>query len=147
MEKSGNRDKVILKGMATLFQVFDMHYTIHFYKDLLSFEIVSTSEPYTSPEDVDWAWLRYNDIDVMFNTAYEREHRPPLPDPKHQVAHGDTSLYFGCPNVEQLYNYFIANGLKLKEPIITKYQFKAIYVKDPDGYELCFHWPLDGRWD
>lgn len=147
MEDKNTRNKVVLKGMAPLFQVFDMPTTIHFYRDLLSFEIVSTSEPYSSAEDVDWAWLRYNEMDVMFNTAFEREFRPPSPEMNDIKAHGDTSLYFGCPNVDEVYDYFLSKGLKLKEPIITKYQFKAIYVKDPDGYELCFHWPLDGRWD
>jgi glyoxylase I family protein len=34
-----------VEGVAPLFQVFDMPASIHFYRDLLGFEVINTSKP------------------------------------------------------------------------------------------------------
>jgi hypothetical protein len=57
-------------------------------------------------------------------------------------AHKDTVLYFGCADIDALYKKFRAAGLEMAEPVITQYNFKAIYFSDPDRYGLCFHWPI-----
>lgn len=62
-----------LRGLAPLLQVFDMPASIRFYRDLLGFELVSTSHP---GEQFDWALLRLNGVELMLNTAYEAEARP-----------------------------------------------------------------------
>jgi glyoxylase I family protein len=146
---ANNQDHIKLKlvGMTPLFQVFDMPASIRFYRDVLGFEIISTSAPYSVAEDVDWALLRYNEIEVMLNTAYEKEKRPSVPVLTRITSHSDTCLYFGCPEIDKMYDHLAGQGIMLGKPIITGYQFKAIYIKDPDGFELCFHWPLDDRWD
>ena len=85
---------VDIKGLAPLIYVFDMPASVHFYRDLLGFELVATSRPGTS---CGWALLRLNGVELMLNTAYEDERRPPAPEPPRVAAHGDTALYFGCP--------------------------------------------------
>ena len=129
---------ILVKGMAPLLQVFDMPASIHFYRDILGFELVQSSSP---EDDCDWCLLKLQEIELMLNTAYEKEYRPAEPDSVRVLHHDDTALYFGCPDIDAAYNYFVEKGLQLKPPYITGYGFKAIDIADPDGYHLCFHWP------
>jgi glyoxylase I family protein len=68
-----------IRGMTPLLQVFDMPTSLNFYCDVLGFEIVQTDSNTTAPNH-NWVWLRRNEIDLMLNTAYEAETRPPVPD-------------------------------------------------------------------
>lgn len=127
-----------LRGMAPLLQVFDMSTSIAFYRDKLGFDVVATSKP--MDEHFDWALLRLNGVELMLNTAYEKEARPPAPDPDRIAAHEDTAIYFSCPDVDAAYAHFRARNLNVKEPEITYYGMKQLYVSDPDGFSLCFQW-------
>jgi glyoxylase I family protein len=127
-----------IRGLAPLPQVFDMSTSIHFYRDILGFEVVNTSGP---GEDVGWVLLRLHGVELMLNTAYESDQRPPAPDPNRVLGHGDTGLYFGCPDVEQAYVQLRIKGLNVEEPVIRTYGMKQLNVTDPDGYNLCFQWP------
>ena len=73
-----------IRGMAPLLQVFDMPTSIAFYRDVLRFEVVTTSKP--RGEHFDWALLRLNGVELMLNTAYEEDARPPAPDPARIAA-------------------------------------------------------------
>jgi uncharacterized glyoxalase superfamily protein PhnB len=127
-----------IRGMAPLLQVFDMPTSIAFYRDVLGFTV---DQPAEQGDDVDWALLKLQGVELMLNTAYEKPVRPPAPDPARASCHADTALYFGCPDVDAAYAHLRSRGVELKEPTVTHYGFKAIYVTDPDGYQLCFHWP------
>jgi catechol 2,3-dioxygenase-like lactoylglutathione lyase family enzyme len=139
MAESKNTNAFNIEGMVPLFQVFDMPASLNFYRDILGFEIAMSSG---EGDDVDWVLLRFNDIELMLNTAYEKPNRPSSPDSLRNDWHNDVSLYFGCPDTDNLYAYLIEKGLKIKKPEITGYGWKALSMHDPDGYRLCFHWPL-----
>src|SRR6266550_2009093 len=128
-----------IRGMAPLLQVFDMPTSIGFYRDVLGFEVDSTSKP--RGDRFDWALLRLNGVELMLNTAYEDHERPPAPDPARIAGHADTGLFFGCPDVDAAYRYLRAQGVVLEEPAIQDYGMKQLYVTDPDGFKLCFQWP------
>jgi glyoxylase I family protein len=131
-----------IRGMAPLLQVFDMPTSIKFYRDVLGFEVVTTSNPRGEP--FDWALLRLNGVELMLNTAYEEDARPPAPDPARIAAHDDTCLYFGCPDVDAAYAHLRACDIAAKEPKIAPYGMKQLYLSDPDGYNLCFQWAASG---
>jgi catechol 2,3-dioxygenase-like lactoylglutathione lyase family enzyme len=128
-----------IRGMAPLLQVFDMPTSIRFYRDVLGFDVVTTSTP--RGEHFDWALLRLSGVELMLNTAYEEDARPAAPDPARFAMHEDTCLYFGCPNVDAAYAYLRARDVAAKEPEVAHYGMKQLYVSDPDGYSLCFQWP------
>jgi glyoxylase I family protein len=128
-----------VRGLAPLLQVFDMPTSVRFYRDVLGFELASTSHP--GEEHFDWALLRLNGAELMLNTAYERDSRPPKPDPARIAAHRDTSVYFGCPDVDGAYRHLHHRGVRVSEPVVQAYGMKQLYVDDPDGYVLCFQWP------
>src|SRR5271157_71799 len=96
-----------VRGLAPLLQVFDMPTAVHFYRDILGFELVSTSRP---GEHFDWALLSLNGTELMLNTAYESDQRPSAPDPARVAAHDDTALYFGCEDLDAAYRHLCANG-------------------------------------
>ena len=124
--------------MAPLLQVFDMPTSVHFYCDILGFEIVGTDGK-PAPH-FDWVWLRLNDADLMLNTRYEADDRPPSPDPARVASHDDVGLFFGCPDVDAAYAHLRARGVAAREPKVAPYGMKQLYLTDPDGYGLCFQW-------
>jgi catechol 2,3-dioxygenase-like lactoylglutathione lyase family enzyme len=128
-----------VRGVCALLQVFDMPTSVRFYRDVLSFEIVETSP--REGDQFDWGLLRLNDAHVMLNTAYEQDSRPAQPVPTVISAHGDTCLYFACPDVDAAYQHLRTHGIDVSEPKVAPYGMKQLYLADPDGYGLCFQWP------
>jgi uncharacterized glyoxalase superfamily protein PhnB len=127
-----------IHGIAPLIQVFDMPTALRFYRDVLGFKVSATSEP---GDDCNWAHLKLNGAELMLNTAYEADRRPPAPDPARTAGHGDTCLFFGCDDLDAAYQHLRAHGLNVKEPRIAPYGMKQLWFTDPDGYGLCFQWP------
>jgi uncharacterized glyoxalase superfamily protein PhnB len=84
--------------------------------------------------------LRLNEVHVMLNTAYEQDTRPANPNFERKAAHGDTCLYFSCPDVDAAYRHLKSKGIEVDEPKVAPYGMKQVYVHDPDGYALCFQW-------
>jgi len=133
-----------VRGVLTLLQVFDMPASVRFYRDVLGFEVVQTTTP-RKGDQFDWGLLRLNDTELMLNTAYEEDGRPAVPDPARIAAHRDTHLYFSCPDVEGAYRYLQAQGVETDEPEIAPWGSKQLYLRDPDGYTLCFQWPVESK--
>jgi len=131
-----------LRGVCTLLQVFDMPTSIRFYRDVLGFEVLRTTTP-REGDQFDWGLLQLDDVQVMLNTAHEQDHRPAQPDPGRIKAHRDTCLYFGCPDVDAAYRHLQAQGIDVEEPQIAPWGSKQLYVRDPDGYQLCFQWRVE----
>src|SRR5437660_28348 len=127
-----------IRGMAPLLAVFDMPTSIKFYCDILGCEIVN-SDGKPAPE-FDWVLLRLNGVEIMLNTAYEGPERPSEPDAARIAAHRDTTLYFGSPDVDAVYEHLRGKGVKAEAPKVAWYGMKQLYVTDPDGYLLCFQW-------
>ncbi|HEY1400001.1 MAG TPA: VOC family protein [Terriglobales bacterium] len=132
-----------IQGMTPLLQVFDMATSLKFYCDVLGFEIVQTDTNTTAPNH-NWVWLRLNDTDLMLNTAYEYDKRPPVANSRRVASHRDTALFFGAPDVDAVYAYLRAKGIEVKEPTVAPYGMKQLSVRDPDGFGLCFQWKTKG---
>ena len=134
------RMAIEVRGLAPLFQVFDMPTSMAFYLDVLGFELVS-SAPVKRNGSYDWVLLSLHGVEVMLNTAYEDDSRPAAPDPARIAAHEDATLYFGCPDVDAAYAHLRAKGVDLQPPQVAHYGMKQLYLTDPDGFNLCFQWP------
>jgi catechol 2,3-dioxygenase-like lactoylglutathione lyase family enzyme len=128
-----------IRGMTPLLQVFDMARSLRFYCDVLGFAIVQTDANTQAPNH-NWVWLRLNGTDLMLNTAYEYDKRPPAADVRRVAAHDDVTLYLGAPDVDAVYAHLLGKGIDVKEPTIAPYGMKQLYVHDPDGFSLCFQW-------
>ena len=133
-----NKSKI--QGPVTYLEVFDMPTSLHFYRDIIGFTVVYSSG---EGDDVGWVMLQLNDSTLMLNTAYDWDERPEKPDPVRTRGHADVTLYFGYPDIEELYKWLSGKGLDLTTPEVTKYNWKATGLSDPDGYRVCFHWPVE----
>lgn len=132
-----------VQGVAPLVQVFDMPRSIHFYRDVLGFTITGKSPSKSAdPDDVDWVMLQLSDATVMLNTAYDPEDVPETPDAARWSGHQDTCLYFGCRDVDGAYQHLLSQGLKVDPPKVAPYGMKQLYLKDPDGFGICFQWSV-----
>src|SRR5215469_14717634 len=130
-----------LRSLTLLIQVYDMPTSLHFYRDLLGFEIVHTSPALGGPGRFHRVMLRSGGAELMLNTAYEYDdQRPVPPDPARTRAHEDTCLYIGCPDVDAAYQELTAKGVAVNPPKIAPYGMKQLYLRDPDAYALCFQW-------
>ena len=105
-------------GFAPLIQVFDMPTSVRFYRDVLGFTVVGQSGP---GDNFDWGMLRLGDAVMMLNTVYEHDSRPAAPDPARVDAHGDTGLFFGCPDVDATYEYLRNRGVTITPPTVAPY--------------------------
>jgi hypothetical protein len=43
--------------------------------------------------------------------------------------------------VDGAYAFLVAQGVELDPPKVAQYGMKQIYLRDPDGFFLCFQWP------
>jgi catechol 2,3-dioxygenase-like lactoylglutathione lyase family enzyme len=128
-----------VRGVCTLILVFDMPTALRFYRDVLGFEVKATSDS-AAGDEADWCYLALGDAELMLNGLHEAHERPPAPDARRNAVHEDTCLYFACPDVDAAYRHLRAKGIDVHEPAVAHYGMKQLYVRDPDGYNLCFQW-------
>ncbi|MFN8653671.1 MAG: VOC family protein [Gemmatimonadales bacterium] len=136
-----------LRGVCPLLAVFDMPRAIAFYRDILGFEVVASapSNPKGHPDGFGWAWLRHGTSEVMLNTLHDPDDpRPPQPDASRVDAHADTIIYLGAPEVDAVYRHLQAAGVAAEPPTNAPYGMRQLYTRDPDGFGICFQWPVAG---
>jgi glyoxylase I family protein len=134
---------ILTNGMSPLLQVYDMPQALAFYRDVLGFAVVSASPEVETPEGrfSHFMWLRLVSVNLMLNTAYDEGERPKERDKARQRCHGDTCLYFGCEDVDAVYEALRAKLPGLRPPTNASYGMRQLYLNDPDGYGLCFQMP------
>ncbi len=129
-----------VRGVCPLLGVYDMPTAVRFYRDKLGFDVVTTS-PVLGPDKFHWALLRLGAAEIMLNDIYEFDHQRPVPADRTRVAaHDDICLYFGCPDVDGVYEELRDKGVAVKPPKVAPYGMKQLYLHDPDGFNLCFQW-------
>ena len=134
-----------LESQCPLLQVFDMPTSLAFYRDRLGFEIMQSapSGHDSQPDHFDWVWLRSGQANVMLNTAYDPDaERPPFPEPARVAAHEDTGIFFSCSDVDAAYEHVRHAGVECEPPKNAPYGMRQLYMKDPDGFVLCFQKPV-----
>jgi uncharacterized glyoxalase superfamily protein PhnB len=134
-------------GMAPLLQVYDMPEAVAFYRDTLGFEVVAATPVVETPEGrfSHWMHLRLGSAHVMLNTAYDEGERPTARVETQQRWHGDICLYFGCTDVDAVYDELRSKLSGLKPPADAPYGMRQLYLTDPDGYGLCFQTPIEAQ--
>jgi len=129
-------------GVCPYFEVYDIPTSIHFYRDLLGFEIVNTSPALGSKDKFHWCMLRLGPAYLMLNDVYEFDaERPSREEHMALRKHRDVCLFFGCPDVDGAYAELLAKGVAIdRPPKVAHYGMKQLYFSDPDGFGLCLQW-------
>lgn len=133
-----------IAGMTPLLQVYDMPEALAFYRDVLGFEVIAASPETDAPEGrfSHWMALRLDGAHIMLNTAYDEGERPASRDSAQQRWHGDVCLYFACMDVDEVYERVRESAPDVASPANSPYGMRQIYLRDPDGYAICFQAPL-----
>jgi catechol 2,3-dioxygenase-like lactoylglutathione lyase family enzyme len=131
-----------IRGMAPLFEVFDMPTSLRFYRDTLGFEVTGDSG---QGDESGWIMLERDGVTVMLNTMYDDGQRRPDPDAIRIKIHKDVCLYFGSPDVDAVYEYLRDKVADIEKPSNAPYGMRQLYLRDPDGYNICFQWPVEGN--
>jgi catechol 2,3-dioxygenase-like lactoylglutathione lyase family enzyme len=128
------------RGLTPLLAVFDMPRALHFYRDLLGFEVVFASPEVETREGrfSHWLWLRRGGAELMLNTRFDSDERPEAELPGRAQAHGDTVLYVACDDVDAAHAELVARGLQAPLPDRAPYGLRAFEARDPDGYAIVF---------
>jgi glyoxylase I family protein len=127
-------------GVTALLEVFDMPASIAFYRALGCEVLQHWGE---REDEWDWALLKLGGAELMLNTAYERDQRPPTPDPARTKGHADTELFFHCADLGAVCEVLRRNGLKVPEPETTFYGTRRVRLNDPDGFLIWFQAPIN----
>ncbi len=132
-----------LTGLTPYVEVFDMIASVAFYRDRLGFEILFASPEVETAEGrfSHFVRLKRGDAEVMLNTAYDSNERPPDRSEARWAGCAHVHLYINCDDVPGLHAELIGRGLDAAPPARTGYGFLALSVSDPDGYTLTFHQP------
>jgi catechol 2,3-dioxygenase-like lactoylglutathione lyase family enzyme len=133
-----------LQYLCPLLEVFDVPASLAFYRDTLGMKIVEAAPPPSKVTDDEfgWVWLQRDTTNLMLNSMYETPaERPASADPARMAAHQDTTLYFGCSDVDGMYAHLRSRGITANPPKVAPYGMRQLHVSDPDGFSVCFQWP------
>ncbi len=125
-----------------MIEVFNMRRSLEFYRDILGFEVHMDSG---DGDDSSWVWITKDGMHLMLNDQYEPGKVPAECPPERVRWHKDTCLFFGCADVDGVYEYLRDKGLDVAEPKVAPYGMKQLGLKDPDGYAICFQWGVENE--
>ncbi|MGH2900881.1 MAG: VOC family protein [Solirubrobacteraceae bacterium] len=130
-------------SLTPLLHVFDMLESIRLYRDVLGFSVASASPEIDAVEGryFHWALLHLGDAELMLNTAYDANTRPPARETERWRGHADTALYIGCDELDAIHGQLASQGVTVEPPTLAPYGMRQLHVTDPDGYQLCFQHP------
>lgn len=130
-----------LNGVVPYFEVFDMISSVSFYRDQLGFTLLFASPEVDTNEGRFSHFVRLGrgGAEIMLNTAYDSNERPPDRHEARWQGTRHTRLYFDCDDVRALHEEFTARGVKADPPEMTGYGMLGFSMTDPDGYGLTFH--------
>ena len=83
---------------------------------------------YIHEGDLNWMSMVFQGATIMI------QHVDRLVEPRKS----DVELYFVCDEVDGLYQTWKRRGIEVTEPKTRFYNFKQMYVRDPDGRVICF---------
>ena len=109
----------------------DIVRSLKFYRDMLGFSVVQQWEP-----DGKLAWCRIerDQVALMLQQACAED------GPAVGRGRG-VMFYFHCTDAVAEYTRLCDLGLQLSPPEIAFYGMQQLFLRDLDGYELCFQNP------
>lgn len=118
-----------LHELVPLLFVDDISHSVAFYVDQLGFEMKLKWEP---KGKLSWCRLERGNTALMLQLA--------IPDEDGTAKERCTGigLFFNCDDAQTIYEELLSKGLSLEPPCVAFYGMNQLFVKDPDGYELCF---------
>jgi glyoxylase I family protein len=119
---------VAFSTLTPLLYVHDKQATLGFWRDALGFEVAQEA----GGEDWYWATLQNGPVRLMVNTIEAGSTRSTrLPKDFGSV------LYLGTDDVHAFVGDLRAKGVEVTDPEPQEYGLDQVWLRDPDGYQLC----------
>lgn len=136
--------KMTLKKLTPNLMVDDVNKTVDFYKEDLGFEFVmavpkdSQEVLMEMPKDKQliYALMKSGNVEIMFQAKSSLSEDIPLF--KDMNIGGSLTFYFEVDNVKELFATLKEKVEVVKELHTTFYGMQEFYIKDCNGYVLCF---------
>src|SRR5262245_23270417 len=128
------RNTATVRELVPLLFVQDIERSVAFYRDNLGFEIRGKWEP---DGKLSWCRLQRDHSALMLQQATEED------EPAEGRGRG-VGFCFICDDAAAVHAELCGRGLQLNAPEVAFYGMKQLFLKDPDGYELCFESPTEG---
>ena len=126
---------VAIRDLVPLLFVNDIQRSLAFYRDKLGFWL---AEKWDRSGELAWCRLVRDGFTVMLQQACAED------GPADGRGRG-VGLFFLCNDANALHGELTAKGLALAPPSVAFYGMNQLFLKDPDGYELCFQNTTDQR--
>jgi catechol 2,3-dioxygenase-like lactoylglutathione lyase family enzyme len=117
-----------IHNLTPLLSVADIEQSVAFYCDVLGFRL---SDRWAPEGRLAWCRVERGGSALMLQQASEEN--GPITDRGCGVE-----FFFLCDDADALHAEFHSRGLDLKHPKVSFYGMNQLFVKDPDGYQLCF---------
>ena len=118
-----------MQELVPLLYVDDIVHSSTFYCDGLGFEQKLTWEP---DGKLAWCRLERGNAAIMLQLAVPEE------DGAVEERCKGVGFFFLCDDAQAMYEELLSRGLTLEPPKVAFYGMNQLFLKDPDGYELCF---------
>ncbi|QDT26181.1 Glyoxalase-like domain protein [Gimesia panareensis] len=118
-----------IQELVPLLFVDDVTHSVAFYQDLLGFELTLKWEP---EGKLSWCRLERGSAALMLQQACPDE------DGTVEERCKGVGFFFLCDDAQAMYDELLGKGLDLEPPQVAFYGMNQLFLKDPDGYELCF---------
>ena len=109
-----------------LLYVADIEASRDFYCDGLGFK---TAEAWAPGDKLAWCWLTLEGAALMLQQAEPAD----LSDHKRNVV-----FYFLCNDADSVHAALKQRGVEVSDPSDESYGMRQVFLRDPDGYSLCF---------
>jgi len=130
---SGAPNAPAIRELVPLMYVGDMNRAVAFYRDQLGFKIVAAWEP---AGQLAWCRLQRDRSAVMLQQA-EAEDGP-------ADGRGLGVIFcFICTDADAMYAELASRGVTVTAPEVAFFHMKQVFLRDPDGYQLCFESPTE----
>ena len=126
-----------LNSLIPNLAVASVEQTIQFYRDNLGFEVVVTVPPVDEKvADYLFAIVKKDGVSVMLQRS--DSFREDVPFATQVDIGASASLFIDGEGIEALHAKLKRNNLRITDTKVTSYGMKEFYLKDNNGYVLCF---------
>jgi glyoxylase I family protein len=122
-----------VRQLWPLLAVTDIERSVAFYRDELGFSVAGEAE---SNGKLFWCRVVRGGASLMLQQADE-EDGPPA-----QWGRG-VAFYFVCDEVDALERELARAGVAHEPVSVAEYGMKQLFVREPDGYLVCFESPTE----
>lgn len=117
-----------IRELAPLLFVADLPRSAAFYQDRLGFAMTNQWAP---DGQLAWCRLERDESAIMLQQSCDED------GPAEGRGRG-VGFFFTCDDVDRLHGELLHRGLSVAPPQTAFYGMKQAFLRDPDGYQLCF---------